>query len=260
MDRNQAGIQEARAKTSGSETRLTAAVRGVEREVEAANTSLQNATSVLALYKADIIPQLEENLKLTQEAYRLGETGILAVIQEQKKFIEINEGYLAALHTRQTAFARLETVVAAGACRRNEMKKKTIVSALILAVVAAATGGGIYYRAFRSNGDTGQAEQTTTVRKEQKNDTSNGGDEHGGEGRVSMSADIRNQNGVVIGQAKKQQLAGVISATGKIEANADNNRPCVPPHLRQNRDGQILPGRRGRRRPDLGDSGQRRAW
>jgi cobalt-zinc-cadmium efflux system outer membrane protein len=58
------------------------------------------------------MPQLEENLNLTQEAYRLGEVGILAVIQEQKKFFEVSDGYLTALHGRQKAFARLEAAVA----------------------------------------------------------------------------------------------------------------------------------------------------
>lgn len=112
FDRNQAGIREATAKRSSSESRLAAAARTVEREVETAYASFQNAASVLSLYKADIIPQLEENLNLTQEAYRLGEVGILAVIQEQKKFFEVNDGYLAALHDRQAALATLESVTA----------------------------------------------------------------------------------------------------------------------------------------------------
>jgi cobalt-zinc-cadmium efflux system outer membrane protein len=112
FDKNQAGIQEATAKKNSSESRLTAATRTVEREVETAYATLQNAAAVLALYKADIIPQLEENLKLTQEAYRLGEVGILAVIQEQKKFFEVNDGYLTALHDRQSALVKLESAVA----------------------------------------------------------------------------------------------------------------------------------------------------
>ena len=112
FDRNKAGVQEARAKRSITETRLLAATRNAEREVETAYASLQNAEKVLSLYKSNIIPQLEENLKLTQEAYRLGEVDILAVIQEQKKFFEVSEGYLAALHDRQTAFVKLESAVA----------------------------------------------------------------------------------------------------------------------------------------------------
>jgi cobalt-zinc-cadmium efflux system outer membrane protein len=112
FDKNQAGVQEARAKKSSSESRLLAASRNIEREVETAYASYLNSEKVLSLYKTNIIPQLEENLNLTQEAYRLGEVGILAVIQEQKKFFEVSEGYLAALHDRQTALVKLESAVA----------------------------------------------------------------------------------------------------------------------------------------------------
>jgi cobalt-zinc-cadmium efflux system outer membrane protein len=112
FDRNQAGIQEARARRNSTESRMAAAARAVERQVEIACASFLNAEKVLSLYRSDIIPQLEENLKLTQEAYRLGEVGILAVIQEQKKFFEVSDGYLTALHARQTALARLESAVA----------------------------------------------------------------------------------------------------------------------------------------------------
>lgn len=112
FDRNQAGIQEARARRSSAESRLLAATRNVEREVETAYARYRNSEKVVSLYKATIIPQLEENLHLTQEAYRLGEVGILAVIQEQKKFFEVSEGYLTALHDRRTAFVNLEAAVA----------------------------------------------------------------------------------------------------------------------------------------------------
>jgi cobalt-zinc-cadmium efflux system outer membrane protein len=112
FDRNQAGVQEARARRSSTESRLLAAIWNVEREVNTAYASYLNSEKVLSLYKTNIIPQLEENLKLTQEAYRLGEIGILAVIQEQKKFFEVSDGYLLALHDRQTAFVKLETAVA----------------------------------------------------------------------------------------------------------------------------------------------------
>ena len=112
FDKNQAGVQEARAKRSSTESRLLAASRNVEREVETAYASYLNSEKVLSLYKTSIIPQLEENLTLSQEAYRLGEVGILAVIQEQKKFFDVSEGYLTALHDRQAALVKLETAVA----------------------------------------------------------------------------------------------------------------------------------------------------
>ncbi|HCE66754.1 MAG: RND transporter [Geobacteraceae bacterium GWC2_55_20] len=111
FDRNRAGVQEAKARKSSSESRLTAAIRNAEREVETAYAGLLNAEKVLSLYKSNIIPQLEENLQLTREAYRLGEVDILAVIQEQKKFFEVSDGYLTALHDRQAALTRLESAV-----------------------------------------------------------------------------------------------------------------------------------------------------
>ena len=112
FDNNQAGIQEARVKRSSTENRLLAATGNIDREIATAYASYLNSEKILALYKTNIIPQLEENLQLTQEAYRLGEVGILAVIQEQKKFFEVSEGYLTALHDRQTAFVKLESAVA----------------------------------------------------------------------------------------------------------------------------------------------------
>jgi len=112
FDRNQGGTQEALAKKSSAGSRLLTATKMIEREVEATYASFVNTEGVLALYRNEILPQLETNLQLTQEAYRLGEVGILAVIEEQKKFFEVNDGYLAALHGRQTALLKLETTVA----------------------------------------------------------------------------------------------------------------------------------------------------
>ncbi len=111
FDRNQAGIREARAKKESAESRYGFARLAVEREVEAAYARLTAAEKSLAIYAKEIIPQLEENLKLVQEAYRLGEVGILTVIEEQKKFFEVHDGYLTALHDRQTALVKLESSV-----------------------------------------------------------------------------------------------------------------------------------------------------
>jgi cobalt-zinc-cadmium efflux system outer membrane protein len=112
FDQNQAGIQEASARRNSAHSRWSTAGKTVEREVETASDRLQHADTILALYRTGIIPQLEENLQLTQEAYRLGEVGILTVIQEQKKFIDVHEGYLTALYGRQIALVKLESTVA----------------------------------------------------------------------------------------------------------------------------------------------------
>jgi len=93
-------------------SRRLALERSIIAEVDAAVFRLSSSEKILEQFEKGIIPQLIENLKLTQEAYRIGEVGILSVIDEQKKFFEVNEGYLSALHGRRVAFIKLETAVA----------------------------------------------------------------------------------------------------------------------------------------------------
>ena len=112
FDRNQGGRAASRSRLGAAGSRYLALERTVTAEVESAFSRLSASERILALFKQGIIPQLTENLKLTQEAYRLGEVGILAVIEEQKKFCEVNDGYLAALHGRRVAFVKLESATA----------------------------------------------------------------------------------------------------------------------------------------------------
>lgn len=107
------------------------------------------------------------------------------------------------------------------------MNKKAIIIGLILAV---ALGGGLYYRSVQTKSGGGEhAEHEEAGHKEEKagghDEHKEGGheghDEHGEAGSVKMTAEVQKQNGVVVVPAKKQRLAGVISATGKVEANAD---------------------------------------
>jgi len=42
----------------------------------------------------------------------LGEVGMISVIEEQKKFFEVNDSYLSALYARRLAMIKLETAAA----------------------------------------------------------------------------------------------------------------------------------------------------
>ena len=108
------------------------------------------------------------------------------------------------------------------------MNKKAIIIGLVLAL---ALGGGIVYRLTHSTTGGGEhAEHKEAGHKDEKGghgehkekkEGHEGHDEHGEEKLVKMSANVQKQSGVVVALAKKQRLAGVISATGKVEANAD---------------------------------------
>ena len=119
------------------------------------------------------------------------------------------------------------------------MKKKVIIIGLIVAV---ALGGGFLYRSINLKSGGGEhAEKNEAGHKDEKEgahegekagaheegkeghkEEKEGHDEHGGEvGSVKMTAEVQKQNGVVVALVKKQRLAGTISVTGKVEANAD---------------------------------------
>jgi cobalt-zinc-cadmium efflux system outer membrane protein len=112
FDRNQNGQAAARSRRDAADSRRLAMERSITAEVEATASRLSSSERILALFEKGIIPQLKENLNLTQEAYRIGEVGILSVIEEQKKFFEVNDGYLSAQHSRSVALIKLETAVA----------------------------------------------------------------------------------------------------------------------------------------------------
>lgn len=125
------------------------------------------------------------------------------------------------------------------------MNKKAIIIGLILAV---AVGGGFYYRDSQSNhSDAEHAEHKEDGHKEEKGGDhegekpgahegekpgaheEEGHDEHEGEtGSVKMTAEVQKENGVVVASAQMQPLVGLISVTGKVEANADRMAHVSP--------------------------------
>lgn len=105
-------LREATARLSGGGRRLAALHAAVVREVEVATAKLTAAESVLSLYQVDILPGVEENLKTVRDAYRLGEIGILNVIEEQRRHLEVNNDYVVILRDRNIAIAQLEAATA----------------------------------------------------------------------------------------------------------------------------------------------------
>lgn len=113
FDRNLNGQAAARSRLDAANSRLLAMERFITAEVEAAVSRVSASERIHALFEQGIMPQLKENLELTQEAYRVGEVGIIAVIDEQKKFFEVNDDFLSAQHSKYLATIKLETAVAA---------------------------------------------------------------------------------------------------------------------------------------------------
>jgi cobalt-zinc-cadmium efflux system membrane fusion protein len=129
------------------------------------------------------------------------------------------------------------------------VNKKAIIIGVIL---AAALGGGFLYRSINLKNSGGEpAEKQEAGQKEEKPGGSGEGqgkkEETSADGKaasVKMTAEVQKQNGVIVVPAKKQHMAGVISATGKVEANADRIAHVSP----------RIPGKIVAVRASLGDS------
>lgn len=100
------------------------------------------------------------------------------------------------------------------------MKKKIIALGIFVALLSS---GVVYYTFTKMSSDTGKehAEKKAGEHATEAPGGHEGHDDHGEPGIVKMPVEMQKQNGVVVAPAKKQQLAGSISATGKVEANAD---------------------------------------
>lgn len=97
------------------------------------------------------------------------------------------------------------------------MKKKGII---ISVVIALLLGGGLYYRFTHLRTGSGPAELKQAGHKEERSEKKEGS-RHEEAHSVTMPVEVQRQNGVTVATAKKERLGGVISATGKLEANAD---------------------------------------
>ena len=112
FDRNNGRRAAALALLDAADSRRTGLERTIKAEVEAAIASLSSSERIVSLFDTGIIPQMGENLKLTQEAYRADEVGILSVTDQQKKFFDVHDTYLSVLHARRVAFIKMESVSA----------------------------------------------------------------------------------------------------------------------------------------------------
>lgn len=111
FDHNRAAIAEARGRQGVAAARRQSLLRQVELEIDEALARLEQAASVLELHEKALLPRQEENLRLVQEAYALGELGALAVMEEQRKFIEGQESHISALSNRILTSIKLEAAI-----------------------------------------------------------------------------------------------------------------------------------------------------
>jgi len=110
-NRNQGNIAAAEAAVRAAERRVEFATLTVQQEVAAAFTQYEAAQRSLGLYEKGVRDVAGRNLEVVRQAYQLGRGSLLDVIAEQRRYIEIENGYTDALKQVYDAAVDIERSV-----------------------------------------------------------------------------------------------------------------------------------------------------
>ena len=118
-NRNQGAVAAAVANADAAARRLEFADLTVRREVASAYARYESSARAMEIYRVGVENQAEANLDVVRQTYELGSRTLLDYIAEERRFIEIKNGFIDLQF--ETYLARLEILKAINA---PELKKK----------------------------------------------------------------------------------------------------------------------------------------
>ncbi len=109
-DRKQSELKRARTSKDIAEIRIENKYMQIQNEVESAYRSFLTAVESVKIFDNEIIPQIDENLKLNEISYREGKINFVGFLTVQNNLIETRTAYLNTLFTYNKAIINLEAV------------------------------------------------------------------------------------------------------------------------------------------------------
>ncbi|MGH9971367.1 MAG: TolC family protein [Pyrinomonadaceae bacterium] len=111
-NRNQGMIAATVAERSAATQRREFAELTIKREVASAIARYQGAARAAEIYRVGVQGQANANLEVVRQTYELGSKTLLDVIAEQRRFIEVQTGYIEALVSTYQARVEIERATA----------------------------------------------------------------------------------------------------------------------------------------------------
>lgn len=112
-NRNQGNIAAAEADARAAERRLEFAQLTVRQEVGAAFAQYEGARRSLDIYERGVRAVASRNLAIVRQTYELGRTSLLDVVAEQRRYIDIENGYTDTLRQVYDAAVEIQRTVGA---------------------------------------------------------------------------------------------------------------------------------------------------
>ncbi|HJQ66485.1 MAG TPA: TolC family protein, partial [Gemmatimonadales bacterium] len=110
-NRNQGNIAAARAEANAADRRQEFLLLTVRQEVNSAFTQYDAARRSLEIFERGVRDVARRNLDVVRQTYQLGRGSVLDVIAEQRRYIEIENGYTEALKQVYDASVDIERVI-----------------------------------------------------------------------------------------------------------------------------------------------------
>ena len=107
----EAGIREAAARVSAAEEAYRDAVSGVALAVRSTAFRLATIESQLTLFERALLPQAEQALRATEEAYSGGVTGVLELLDSEEGLLEVRLGLARLRADYMKTLAEMERAV-----------------------------------------------------------------------------------------------------------------------------------------------------
>jgi cobalt-zinc-cadmium efflux system outer membrane protein len=108
FNRGTAEIKRSSAMLEQLEAERDATRQRVSLDIGRAALNLESARKQVEFYESRLLPEAERVRELANEAYRIGQTSLLSVIDATRNAREVRQAYLQALTDYQTALADLE--------------------------------------------------------------------------------------------------------------------------------------------------------
>jgi len=115
LSRNQGNVAAAEAERTGAVARVEAARLSAQSEIAAARARDQNARRALDAYSADAVGLARQNLDVVRQTYELGRGTLLDVLNEQRRYLDVERAYTDVL--REAYEAREMLKAASGEVR-----------------------------------------------------------------------------------------------------------------------------------------------
>ena len=123
-NKNQGAIEAAVAEAEGAKRRREFLELTVRRQVASAYTQYNSAARAQEIFRVGVKDQANANLDVVRQTYELGSKTLIDYLGEQRRFIDLQNGYIDALLDTYKARVEVERAVASPIATRQQVTQR----------------------------------------------------------------------------------------------------------------------------------------